>query len=342
MDRIVENGIKITNNLTIDTPVFLGPMAGITDLPFREICQELGAGITVTEMVSAKGLIYKNKNTKFLLQTSKKDSPVALQLFGCEPDIMAEAVRIVEDYPFSMIDINMGCPVPKVVKNHEGSAMMLDPKNAMEVVKAMTKATKKPISVKFRKGFNLEDETGVEFAKQMEEAGASLITIHGRTKEQGYSGRADWDHIKKVKESVVIPVIGSGDVFSAIDAVKMFKETGVDGVMVARKARGNPWIFRDIKMCLQMIDDIYNCDISEIEEYSKHLNKVSLNEKKEMILKHAKLLVDFYGEIPAIRKMRSHVAWYVAGEKNSAKLRAKMSNVETLEELKELLKIEKK
>lgn len=309
-------------NLELDSPVALAPMAGVTDLPFRILCREQGCGLMCTEMVSAKALLYKNRNTKPLLETKPEERPVAVQLFGSDPDIMSEMALMLEEGPYDIIDVNMGCPVPKIVNNGEGSALMKNPKLAGEILSAMTRKLKKPVTVKFRKGFNDESVNAVEFAKMAEQSGAAAVAVHGRTREQFYSGKADWDIIRRVKEAVSIPVIGNGDIFTPQDAGRMLRETGCDGVMVARGAKGNPWIF------------------SRIDHYLKTgevLPKPKPEEVKQMILRHAALLAEFKGEYTAMREMRKHVSWYTAGYPHSAALRNDINLVETMEELQELV-----
>ncbi|CCY83846.1 tRNA-dihydrouridine synthase [Clostridium sp. CAG:149] len=309
-------------NVELDSPVALAPMAGVTDLPFRILCREQGCGLMCTEMVSAKALLYKNRNTKPLLETKPEERPVAVQLFGSDPEIMSEMALMLEEGPYDIIDINMGCPVPKIVNNGEGSALMKNPKLAGEILSAMTRKLKKPVTVKFRKGFNDESVNAVEFAKMAEQSGAAAVAVHGRTREQFYSGKADWDIIRQVKEAVSIPVIGNGDIFTPQDAGRMMEETGCDGVMVARGAKGNPWIF------------------SRIDHYLKTgevLPKQGPEEVKQMILRHAELLVAFKGEYTAMREMRKHVSWYTAGYPHSAALRNEINLVETMEELTELV-----
>lgn len=309
-------------NVELDSPVALAPMAGVTDLPFRILCREQGCGLMCTEMVSAKALLYKNRNTKPLLETKPEERPVAVQLFGSDPEIMSEMALMLEEVPYDIIDVNMGCPVPKIVNNGEGSALMKNPKLAGEILSAMTRKLKKPVTVKFRKGFNDESVNAVEFAKMAEQSGAAAVAVHGRTREQFYSGKADWDIIRQVKEAVRIPVIGNGDIFTPQDAGRMMEETGCDGVMVARGAKGNPWIF------------------SRIDHYLKTgevLPKQGPEEVKQMILRHAELLVAFKGEYTAMREMRKHVSWYTAGYPHSAALRNEINLVETMEELAELV-----
>lgn len=309
-------------NVELDSPVALAPMAGVTDLPFRILCREQGCGLMCTEMVSAKALLYKNRNTKPLLETKPEERPVAVQLFGSDPEIMSEMALMMEEGPYDIIDVNMGCPVPKIVNNGEGSALMKNPKLAGEILSAMTRKLKKPVTVKFRKGFNDESVNAVEFAKMAEQSGAAAVAVHGRTREQFYSGKADWDIIRQVKEAVSIPVIGNGDIFTPQDAGRMMEETGCDGVMVARGAKGNPWIF------------------SRIDHYLKTgevLPKQGPEEVKQMILRHAELLVAFKGEYTAMREMRKHVSWYTAGYPHSAALRNEINLVETMEELTELV-----
>ena len=300
----------------------LGPMAGVTDMPFRILCKEQGADLIYTEMVSAKGIHYNNTNTKDMLLVDEAERPTALQLFGSEPDIMAETAKRIEDRNFDIFDINMGCPVPKVVNNGEGSAMMKDVKTASAVVSAIVKAVKKPVTVKIRKGFAADDANAPEFAKAMEEAGAAAIAVHGRTREQYYSGKADWDIIAKVKQTVSIPVIGNGDIFTPQDAERMLKYTGCDGIMVARGAQGNPWIFKNIKTYF---------------ETGKVLGKPDFDEVLAMIIRHLKMLTDLKGEWTAVREMRKHVAWYTEGFPYSAGLRRDINYCLTQEEILECL-----
>lgn len=278
--------------------------------------------MSVTEMVSAKAILYKNKNTKELLAVDPAEGPVSVQLFGSDPEIMAAIAAQIQDGPYAAIDVNMGCPVPKIVNNHEGSALMKDPAQAEKVLTAMVKAVKKPITVKFRKGFNDQSINAVEFAKMAESCGVAAVAVHGRTREQYYSGKADWDIIRQVKEAVKIPVIGNGDVFTPEDAKRMLEETGCDGIMVGRGAKGNPWIFKRITHYL---------------ETGELLPGPTLMEVRDMILRHGKMLTEYKGEMTAMREMRSHMAWYTKGMRNSAALRCEINQVETLEGLAELL-----
>lgn len=309
-------------NTVLENNVILAPMAGVTDLPFRVLCREQGAGCVVTEMVSAKAVLYNNRNTRELLQIDPDERPAAVQLFGSEPDIMAEIAARLEEGPYDYIDVNMGCPVPKIVNNGEGSALMKNPGQAKKVLTAMVKAVKKPVTVKFRKGFNDLSVNAVEFAKMAESCGVAAVAVHGRTREQYYSGKADWDIIRQVKEAVRIPVIGNGDIFTPEDAGRMLKETGCDGIMVARGAKGNPWLFGRINHYL---------DTGEV------FPGPSMAEIKAMILRHGHMLVRFKGEGVAMREMRGHMAWYTKGMPHSATLRNEINQVETLEGFVELL-----
>lgn len=317
----VQSNLKI-KNITLDGNVVLAPMAGVTDLPFRLLCKEQGADLIYTEMVSAKGILYQNKNTEDLLTIEEKEHPVALQLFGCEPDIMSEIAKKIEYRNFDILDINMGCPVPKIVNNGEGSALMKNPKLAGEIVRKVSLATSKPVTVKIRKGFYNEENTASEFAKILEYNGAAAIAVHARTREQYYSGAADWNVIKEVKQAVSIPVIGNGDINSPQLAKRMLEETGCDGIMLARGARGNPWIFKQIKTYLST---------GEI------LAPPSLQELITMILRHAALQIQVKGAYIGIREMRKHTAWYTSGYPNSSILRNKVNEIETFQQLEELL-----
>lgn len=309
-------------NIELKHNVALGPMAGVTDLPFRILCEEMGAGLTCTEMVSAKAIYYGNKNTNELIRTVPEEHPLAVQLFGSDPDIMAEIAVRLEEGPYDIIDVNMGCPVPKVVNNHEGSALMRDPDLAFRILSAMAKKLHKPLTVKFRKGFNDDSINAPEFAKMAEQAGVAAVAVHGRTREEYYRGKADWEIIRKVKEAVSIPVFGNGDIFQPEDAKKMMDETGCDGVMIARGAKGNPWIFKRVVHYL---------------EHGELLPEPTREEVLAMIRRQAKMMVDVKGEYIAIREMRKHVSWYTAGIPNSAQLRNDINMVETLDGLLELL-----
>ena len=310
-------------NVTLKNNLILAPMAGVTDLPFRLLCKEQGAGLLCMEMVSAKAILYKNKNTEELLTIDPRENPVSLQLFGSDPDIISEIAKQIEDRPFDILDINMGCPVPKVVNNGDGSALMKNPKLAGEIIEKTVRAIKKPVTVKIRKGFDEDHVNAVEMAHIAEESGAAAVAVHGRTREQFYSGRADWDIIRQVKERVSIPVIGNGDLLTAEDVIAMEKQTGCDGFMIARGAEGNPWIFRQILHYF---------------ETGEQLPKPDFSEMTEMLLRHAKMQLEFKGEYTGIREIRKHAAWYTAGYKNSSKLRGRINEVENYEQLEALFR----
>ena len=335
----------VIGDITIEHPLALAPMAGVTDLPYRLLCKEQGAGMMCTEMVSAKGLYYGNRKSEPLMATDPKEIPVAIQIFGSDPEIMGQMAAKVNDGRFQMIDINMGCPVPKIVNNGDGSALMKNPELAGKVIKAVVDAVDIPVTVKIRKGFNDElinapemaqvaQENGaaaiavhdhinaVEIAKIAEEAGASAVAVHGRTREQYYSGTADWSIIRKVKEAVDIPVIGNGDITCAKDVLRMQEETGCDGFMIGRRAKGNPWIFKEIL---------------HFFETGEEMPRPSLEEVVAMMLRHGQMMIDFKGEYIGVREMRKHVAWYTFGFPGAAKLREKVNHTETYEDLEELL-----
>lgn len=305
-------------DVVLENNVILAPMAGVTDLAFRLLCRKAGAGLVCMEMVSAKAIYYNNKNTEELLTVHPDELPVSLQLFGSDPKIVADMARRIEERPFSILDFNMGCPVPKVVNNGEGSALMKDPRLAGEILAALVRAVDKPVTVKIRKGFNEERCNAVEIARIAESCGVAAIAVHGRTREQYYSGRADWDIIRQVKEAVRIPVIGNGDVDSPEAARALLEQTGCDGVMIGRAAQGNPWIFRDT---------VHFLETGQVPPPPDR------QEKKRMVLEHAKLQVKTKGEYTAVREMRKHLAWYTAGMPHSARFRQTINSMETMEEL---------
>ena len=308
-------------NVTLENNLVLGPMAGVTDLPFRLLCTEQGAGLLCMEMVSAKGIYYNNKNTEQLLAIDEREHPVSLQLFGSDPEIMSEMAKKIEERPFDILDINMGCPVPKVVNNGDGSALMKNPVLAGKIIEKTARAIKKPVTVKIRKGFDDAHINAVEMAKVAEASGAAAIAVHGRTREQYYSGRADWDIIRQVKEAVKIPVIGNGDILTPEDAIRMEEQTGCDGFMIARGAQGNPWIFAQILHYFKT---------------GEHLPKPTAEEMVQMMLRHAKMQLAFKGDYTGIREIRKHAAWYTAGYPNAARLRSAINEVESYEQLEEL------
>lgn len=311
--------MKLTiGNVELRNNVILAPMAGVTDLPFRVLCKEQGAGLLCMEMVSAKAIYYGSKNTEELMKISPAEMPVSLQLFGSDADIMADMAKKIEEKPFAVLDINMGCPVPKVVNNGEGSALMKNPKLAEEIITKMVKAVKKPVTVKIRKGFDEAHLNAVEMAKIAEASGAAAVAVHGRTREQYYAGKADWDCIRAVKEAVKIPVIGNGDVTDALSAERLLKETGCDGVMVGRAAQGNPFIFREITEYLQT---------------GVIPPKPTPAEVRATIERHARMQMEEKGEYTGVREMRKHLSWYTVGYPNSAKYRQMINSMETMEEL---------
>ena len=301
METLMKMKWKI-GSVEIENPFILAPMAGVTDLPFRILCKEQGAGLLCTEMVSAKAISFHNKNTISLMQIDPVEHPVSMQIFGSEPDLMAEVAKSIEEQPFDILDINMGCPVPKVVNNGEGSALLKNPELIREIVTKVSRAVKKPVTAKIRIGFEGYPVDPVESAKIIEDSGAAAVAVHGRTRQQYYAGEADWDTIRRIKEAVSIPVIGNGDVDSPKKAEALVRETGCDGIMIGRAVRGNPWI-------------------------------------REMILRHARMQIELKGEFTGIREMRKHIAWYTSGMRHSAGLRRDSNLVSSYEELEKLLDV---
>lgn len=310
-------------NVTLENNLILAPMAGVSDLPFRLLCREQGAGLVCMEMVSAKAILYKNRNTEELLTIDPKEHPVSLQLFGSDPDIISEIAKQIEERPFDILDLNMGCPVPKVVNNGDGSALMKNPRLAGEIIEKTARAIKKPLTVKIRKGFDDAHVNAVELAHIAQESGAAAVAVHGRTREQYYAGHADWDIIRQVKEAVSIPVIGNGDIRTPEDVAAMAEQTGCDGYMIARGAEGNPWIFRQILHYF---------------ETGEHLSRPDFSEVTEMLLRHAKMQIDCKGDYTGIREIRKHAAWYTAGYRNSSKLRGRINEVGNYEQLEALFR----
>lgn len=313
--------VKI-GNVCIENPIALGPMAGVTDLPFRILCKEMGCGLMYTEMVSAKALHYKNQNTKSLMELAPNDNPIALQLFGSDPEVLEEQTRAVSELPFDIIDLNMGCPVPKVVNNNEGSALLQQPELVREILTRMVRATDKPVTVKVRRGFTMEKELAVDIAKIAEDCGVAAIAVHGRTRSQYYAGEADWGVIRRVKEAVSIPVIGNGDITSAEKALKMREETGCDMVMIARGAEGNPWIFREVAAAFAGKEIPARPDMDEI---------------REMMLRHTALMRQYKGDRIALQEMRKHISWYTTGLHGGVALRRAINTTASMDELLELV-----
>ena len=311
------NGLQI-GDVKLRNNIILAPMAGVSDLPFRLLCARYGAGMVCMEMISAKAIMYNNKNTEGLLEIHPDEGCVSLQLFGSDRKIMSEQAKRIEDRPYDILDINMGCPVPKVVNNGEGSALMKDPLLAGRIIEAIVKNTNKPVTVKIRKGFANDELTAPEIAYIAQESGASAVTVHARTREQYYSGKADLNAIAKVKERVDIPVIGNGDVTDGESAKRMFDETGCDGIAIGRAAQGNPFIFREILHFL---------------ETNEKLDRPNGTEMFDTVREHARLMIKYKGEYTAVREMRKHLSWYSAGMPGSAKLRGRINEMCSMDDI---------
>ena len=309
-------------NVELENNLILAPMAGVTDQPFRKLCREQGCGLLYTEMVSAKAILYHNRNTQKLLEVDPAERPIAVQLFGSDPEIVSEMAAQISEGPYDIIDFNMGCPVPKVVNNGEGSALMKNPGLAEQILSALVRKVKKPVTVKIRKGFDEDQVNAVEIARIAEYCGVAAVAVHGRTRQQFYSGKADWDIIRQVKEAVRIPVIGNGDIFTPEHAAQMLKETGCDGLMLARGVQGNPWLFAGIQHYLLTGEMLPGPDRREISR---------------MILRHARMQTEWKGELLGMKEMRKHIAWYTAGLPHSATVRRMCNTIESLADLEELL-----
>lgn len=309
-------------NVAPDNPFLLAPLAGITDAPFRRICKKQGAAVVYTEMVSGKGIWYKDKKTEVLLATYEDEKPVAIQIFGNDPEIFSHVAERLDKRDNAILDINMGCPVPKIVKNGEGAALMKDPNLAGKLVEAVVAKTSKPVTVKMRIGWDKDHVNVVEMAKTVEAAGASAVAVHGRTREQYYTGVADWGQIGMVKASVRIPVIGNGDVFSAEDAIQMMRDTGCDYVMIARGALGNPWIFRDAMA-------LYNGDDPKPVPTQQ--------DNIDMLIKHMDMLEEEKGAHVAVMQIRKHVGWYLKGFPGIKTIKNKVHRTSDIDELRSLL-----
>lgn len=309
-------------NIELSAPLALAPMAGITDLPFRLICRRLGCGMTVSEMVSAKGLLYKNVKTTEMLRIDDGERPTAIQLFGSVPAELAEAARMVEASGADMIDFNMGCPVPKIVNNGEGSALMKNPQLAHDILAAMVKAVKIPVTVKFRAGWDDANRNAVEIARAVEAAGVSAVAVHGRTRQQFYEGKADWSIIADVKQAVKVPVFGNGDIFTVADGLRMLEQTGCDGLMIGRGADGNPWLFAALAAALR----------------GEPLPQPpSLKERLAQAAEHLEMLIAYKNEVVAVKEMRRHISAYLKGMPHAAEFRGRFHKVDTQEQFTELL-----